>query len=120
MLRVTGAGSRKLVPTLLKNSSTVRSRYYATVTQSPPSRDGLSLPDTPSQSARRLPKKEGTIADVFSFMSSEPPPLPQRFADLKKQIYNEAIVQSWREVLEELTTVTEEIVTLGGKVPGPS
>lgn len=92
----------------------IRSRHYATITPSVPSESGSSLTDVSSR-ARRLPKKEGTIADVFSF-SNEEPPLPPRFADLKKEIFSDAIIHSWKEVVNELVLATEEIATLGGKV----
>ncbi|CAL1711617.1 unnamed protein product [Somion occarium] len=64
--------------------------------------------------ARRTPKKEGTIADVFDLTGA--PPLPQRFSDLKKEIYHDGIIQSWREVLDELKVTTEEIASEGGRV----
>ncbi len=73
--------------------------------------------------ARRPAKKEGTIEEVFTNLTTEGPPLPPRFADLKKEIVRgkakndkEAIVQSWRAVLKELEGATEEIAKRGNEV----
>lgn len=114
MLQLTRLGRLRLLPTPAIWTEGIRSRHYATITPSVPSESGSSLTDVSSR-ARRLPKKEGTIADVFSF-SNEEPPLPPRFADLKKEIFSDAIIHSWKEVVNELVLATEEIATLGGKV----
>lgn len=64
----------------------------------------------------RKPKEEGTIADVFSSLTGSDPALPTRFANLKKNIWREALTQSWREVLNELDGAIEEIVARGPDV----
>jgi hypothetical protein len=61
----------------------------------------------------RKPKKEGTIATVFSSLSGGVTALPTRFADLKKEIWQDALLQSWREVLEELRVAAEEVAERG-------
>ncbi|RPD60796.1 DUF1479-domain-containing protein [Lentinus tigrinus ALCF2SS1-6] len=68
--------------------------------------------------ARRATKKEGTILDLFENLTTEGPPLPARFADLKKEmcVDKDAIVHSWRAVLRELEEATEEIVQRGNQV----
>ncbi len=90
-------------PLLLHTNTTARS--YAQLAQA-----------QVSAHARRPSKKEGTIEEVFTKLTTEGPPLPPRFADLKKEIVREnamnnkeAIVQSWRAVLTELEGAMEEI-----------
>jgi hypothetical protein len=61
----------------------------------------------------RKPKKEGTIATVFSSLSGGVTALPPRFADLKKEIWRDTLVQSWREVLDELCVAVEEVAERG-------
>lgn len=66
-------------------------------------------------------KEEGSIASVFTSLSSDiVEPLPNRFADLKKEIWKDSLIQSWREVLAELETVVDEISVKGGAVSVPS
>jgi hypothetical protein len=63
----------------------------------------------------RRQKKEGSIASVFTVLSGETvQPLPSRFADLKKEIWKDGLVQSWREVLAELETAVDEVSAKGG------
>jgi len=66
----------------------------------------------------RKPKDEGSIASVFSSLSESGtnPELPTRFADLKKEIWQDALMQSWREVLDELHSSIEEIAERGADV----
>ncbi|OJT06549.1 hypothetical protein TRAPUB_2626 [Trametes pubescens] len=68
--------------------------------------------------ARRPTKKEGTIMEFFTNLTSEGPPFPPRFADLKKEICGDAdaITQSWRSVLRELEGATREIEERGSEV----
>ena len=68
--------------------------------------------------ARRATKKEGTVAEFFENLTSEGPPLPARFADLKKEmcVDKDAIEYAWRAVLKELEGATEEIVQRGNEV----
>lgn len=62
------------------------------------------------------PKEEGSIASVFSSISGSDPALPTRFSALKKEIWREALTQSWRDVLDELKTSIEEVATRGANV----
>ena len=67
-------------------------------------------------------KAEGTIEDIFSAFTKPAAPLPSRFSDLKKQIAGkdpERLVESWRDVLKELETVTEEVAAKGADVSSP-
>jgi hypothetical protein len=64
----------------------------------------------------RKPKEEGSIASVFSSLSGTPPALPIRFVDLKKEIWRDALMQSWREVLNELDGAIEEVAARGADV----
>ncbi len=64
----------------------------------------------------RRPHKEGTIQDLFTALTHEGPPLPQRFSDLKKELFTEQLVESWRDVLKELETITEEVAAKGTDV----
>lgn len=61
-------------------------------------------------------KEEGSITDIFRTTANAP--LPPRFAGLKKEmcLNKDALVQSWREVLEELEVVTEKIARRGSEV----
>ncbi|KAI0317605.1 DUF1479-domain-containing protein [Amylostereum chailletii] len=89
-------------PGLLARGSLVRGLAVAAQTQVAPS---------------RKPKAEGSIASVFPSLSGiEIPPLPPRFSDLKKEIFSDALVQSWNEVLKELGVATEQVVNEGAKV----
>ena len=91
--------SRSLVPLLAR-------RTYATASA--------------AQVVRRkpaAPRAEGSIADVFATMSdASGTAWPQRFADLKKGICRDELVESWREVLAELEVATEEIAERGNDV----
>lgn len=62
----------------------------------------------------------GTIEDTFDF-SGTAPPLPQQFADLKREIIKngqdqERLVETWRGVLKELESVSEEVAAKGPDV----
>lgn len=61
-------------------------------------------------------KREGTIEDIFTSFTKPAPPLPARFASLKRELFHEGLVQSWREVLAALAGTTEEVATKGTKV----
>ncbi|KAI0051476.1 DUF1479-domain-containing protein [Auriscalpium vulgare] len=62
----------------------------------------------------RKPKEEGSIASVFTSLTGEAPvALPPRFADLKKQLWKDALAESWREVTRELKDATEEVAARG-------
>lgn len=63
----------------------------------------------------RTQKKEGTIEDVFSFNTSSAP-LPQRFSQLKKDIFHLDLTKCWEEVLSELDVVTKHVAKEREKV----
>ena len=72
---------------------------------------------TAAPTPARKPKAEGSIADVFTSLSGEiSQPLPARFSDLKKELFTEALVESWREVLAELNVAVEEVAAKGSDV----
>jgi len=65
----------------------------------------------------RPPKQEGNISSVFSSLAGEAPDtLPRRFSDLKKEIWKESLVESWRGVLKDLETSTEQVAAMGSEV----
>jgi hypothetical protein len=68
-----------------------------------------------AMSASRQQKKEGDISAVFSSLRPDDPAnvFPARFSDLKREMWKDSLAQSWKEVLEELETVTERVVQLG-------
>ncbi|TFK88040.1 DUF1479-domain-containing protein [Polyporus arcularius HHB13444] len=100
MLRVSSIGTR--LPTGIKTA-----RTYAQLVRS-----------GSEKYARRVTKKEGTVAEFFENLISEGPPLPPRFADLKKEmcVDRDAIVHSWRAVLRELGDAMEEIAQRGNEM----
>ncbi|KAH9012229.1 DUF1479-domain-containing protein [Lactarius deliciosus] len=61
-------------------------------------------------------KEEGSIATVFSSLSGGAPALPPRFSDLKKEIWTDALAQSWREVCDELHGVVEQVAERGADI----
>ena len=69
-----------------------------------------------SYTPTRKPKEEGSIATVFSSLSGSAPALPTRFSDLKKEIWKDAFMQSWHEVLNELESSIEKVVARGADV----
>jgi hypothetical protein len=65
----------------------------------------------------KVAKKEGDIISVFSaLIDKNRPPLPARFSDLKKQLWNDSLSQSWRGVLEALKVKTNEVGQKGSSV----
>ncbi|POY75461.1 hypothetical protein BMF94_1363 [Rhodotorula taiwanensis] len=61
-------------------------------------------------------KAEGSIASVFSSLGGDAfVPLEQRFSELKKSIYSDGLIESWRSVLEHLERRTAEIREIGSK-----
>ena len=57
----------------------------------------------------RRPKAEGTIADAFASMSQKTDvPLPARFSDLKKDLWADKLVESWKDILKELEGAVED------------
>jgi len=68
-------------------------------------------------SASRTAKDEGSIADIFTSLTGEEHnALPARFSDLKKELWKDELVESWREVLEALPSAVDEIVAKGSGV----
>ncbi|EIN03971.1 DUF1479-domain-containing protein [Punctularia strigosozonata HHB-11173 SS5] len=62
-------------------------------------------------------KSEGDISTVFSSLSSEEPyQWPTRFVALKKEIWKDELIESWRQVLAELEVATEEIEARGNEL----
>ncbi|KIP10961.1 hypothetical protein PHLGIDRAFT_47251, partial [Phlebiopsis gigantea 11061_1 CR5-6] len=59
-------------------------------------------------------KTEGTIEDIFSSFHIAPPFDP-RFAELKKDIWKEDMVESWRQVLNDLENVTSSVIEQGSQ-----
>jgi hypothetical protein len=70
---------------------------------------------TTTQSPREQ-RAEGSIASVFTSLSGATQPLPGHFTDLKKEIWKDDLVQSWREVLTALEGAVDEVCTKGGSV----
>ncbi|TIA86916.1 hypothetical protein E3P99_03540 [Wallemia hederae] len=67
-----------------------------------------------SNRAQQKEKEEGSIASVFASLSGDKPvELPQRFSDLKKDIFKEHLVESWRDVLTKLKPEVEEVSAVG-------
>jgi len=68
----------------------------------------------------RAAKKEGDISSVFISLSGiTPPPLPERFAAIKRELVggNEDRVRaSWKRLLERLAVENDTIARLGPKV----
>jgi len=76
-----------------------------------------SLTRSGSTLAPHKGEEEGSIASVFSSLGGDDfVPLESRFSDLKKSLWNDGLIESWRDVLEALQTRTEEIKELGGAV----
>ncbi|KAF9522626.1 hypothetical protein CPB83DRAFT_94441 [Crepidotus variabilis] len=76
----------------------------------------MSAATTPSLTTRAA-KKEGSIADIFtSLTGGEQAALPPRFADLKKMLWRDEMVDSWKDVLEKLPKAIEEIEAKGSEI----
>ncbi|GAA5993221.1 hypothetical protein JCM10908_004515 [Rhodotorula pacifica] len=59
-------------------------------------------------------KPEGSIASVFSSLGGDAfVPLEARFLDLKKQLFSDGLIESWRSVLAALEDRTAEIRQVG-------
>ncbi len=69
-------------------------------------------------SNKRKPKEEGSIAAIFTTLTpgGEQAALPDRFAALKKDIFKEELVETWRQVLSELESTVGEIIDKGNGV----
>ena len=75
----------------------------------------MTATDVPTDS-RTKQKEEGSIANIFSSLSGGTPALPPRFSELKKEIWTDALTQSWREVCDELHGAVEQITERGTDV----
>ena len=63
-------------------------------------------------------KEEGSISSVFTSLSGQgSEPLPTRFSDLKKSLWKDNMIQSWRKVLDALQVSVEEISHKREQVP---
>ncbi|KAF5309928.1 hypothetical protein D9619_010556 [Psilocybe cf. subviscida] len=72
---------------------------------------------TATATATRAAKSEGSIADIFTSLTNEEHnELPDRFADLKKELWKDSLVESWRQVLTELEPAVEEIAAKGSDI----
>ncbi len=68
-------------------------------------------------SATRAARKEGSIADIFTSLTDESHvALPDRFVDVKRALWNDGLVESWRQVLEALEPAVENIAAKGSDV----
>ncbi|KAF8161499.1 hypothetical protein B0H34DRAFT_654175 [Crassisporium funariophilum] len=68
-------------------------------------------------SSTRAPKDEGSIAGIFTSLTGEEHnTLPDRFSDVKKALWKDNLVESWREVLAELETAVEGIAAKGNEL----
>ncbi|TFK50762.1 DUF1479-domain-containing protein [Heliocybe sulcata] len=65
---------------------------------------------TVAQASISSSKPEGSIADVFASLSdTNAEPFPARFADLKKKLWKDELLESWRQVLADLNQEVEII-----------
>ena len=121
MLRLSQASTRSL-PLLSPPLFRAQRRALAELAPQQPSAASASTPVPPIVPGKRSAKKEGTIEDIFQNLtpSTDKPPLPPRFAALKREICKDpvALEQSWRGVLKELEGATEEIAERGNEVGG--
>jgi hypothetical protein len=63
-----------------------------------------------AQKMTRAPKQEGSISSIFTSPTGGPvAPLPARFQELKKEIWNDGMVESWSQVLRDLKTFRNEV-----------
>ncbi|KAJ7464578.1 hypothetical protein FB451DRAFT_1263902 [Mycena latifolia] len=74
-----------------------------------------SMATTPLNVAPRPQKDEADISAVFTSLRPSDPKniFPPRFSELKRAMWNDGLVQSWKEVLEELEVATELIAERG-------
>ncbi|RDB20698.1 Uncharacterized protein YbiU [Hypsizygus marmoreus] len=69
------------------------------------------------QTTLRPPKEEGSISSIFTSLTGETPAvLPPRFSTLKKEIWRDEMIESWREVLNELEEAVEEVSSRGSEM----
>ena len=76
-----------------------------------------SMMSASAGTARKQHKEDDSIATIFTSLSGEvPDALPPRFSDLKKEIWRDDMLQTWKEVLEELEVATEQVAAHGSEV----
>jgi hypothetical protein len=91
----------------------LRIRFLSRANFSP----GVRLITTTSCREPRAQKEEGSIAAIFTSLTGEDSnTLPQRFSDLKKGLWKDSFLQSWKEILCELEEGVEEISRRGADV----
>ncbi|KAF8953191.1 hypothetical protein BDZ97DRAFT_1679874 [Flammula alnicola] len=72
---------------------------------------------TTAGTSTRTAKEEGSIADIFTSLTNEEHNvLPDRFTNLKKELWNDGMVESWREVLASLEPAVEEVASKGSDI----
>ncbi|GAA6025137.1 hypothetical protein JCM10207_006248 [Rhodosporidiobolus poonsookiae] len=78
----------------------------------------FSFSSSSSNSATdHVERAEGTIESAFPSIKGEAPtPLEQRFVDLKRALWNDGLIESWRSVLTALDERTQEIIERGPDV----
>ncbi|KAJ7698985.1 hypothetical protein B0H17DRAFT_1196577 [Mycena rosella] len=76
-----------------------------------------SLASSPVVAPRRQ-KDEADISTVFTSLRPDDPKnvFPPRFSELKRAMWNDGLVESWKEILEELEVATERIAQRGEAV----
>ncbi|KJA28714.1 hypothetical protein HYPSUDRAFT_33048 [Hypholoma sublateritium FD-334 SS-4] len=72
---------------------------------------------TMATAATRAARKEGSIADIFTSLTDESHiSLPERFVDVKRGLWNDGLVESWRQVLQALEPTVENIAAKGSDI----
>lgn len=74
----------------------------------------------PTLSHDNVAKNEGDLVSYSRLFTEEKPPLPARYSALKKQLWNDSLVESWHGVLEALREKTEEVAQKGSTVRLPT
>jgi hypothetical protein len=69
------------------------------------------IPDLKPVFIERAPKEEGDLTTFFKNLIGN-----TRFADLKKELWNDSLTESWRSVLEALKVKTDEVARKGSIV----
>jgi hypothetical protein len=81
------------------------------------SRHAAAAATTVGSTSTSKPKKSGSIADVFSSLSGKTVvPLPAEYAELKRELWRDGMVDRWREILADLDQVTADIQATGPEV----
>ncbi|KAF8726215.1 hypothetical protein AX14_007926 [Amanita brunnescens Koide BX004] len=73
--------------------------------------------DSTTATSTRIPKESGTIAAIFTSLSGgEASQLPARFSDIKKSLWKDSLVESWRQILKELDERVVAITERGTEI----